>query len=163
MFEPNEENDVKVDGLIALFREHERGDVVSHGAITRVIEIDRWRQRDEYYKVVRRTRNRLRDEDGIWSRPETSVGFRLLTEQETLVDEPRMRARRARRQINLGQRAAIKLDEDKLTPLQRRLRDAVIADAAEKKRMLASREEQAARAARTHQGLPLREWPTEAS
>jgi hypothetical protein len=154
MFESNELNNDRVEKALGLFRQYGRGEVVPHGEMAAAIGVDEGQT--AYYQVVKRARARLLDEDGVCVTPEHSVGWRLLTEQQTIVDEPIRRSKRARRQIGHALRAAISLPTDSLTPLQVRLRDAQIGHSEELRRQLSTRQAMAKKSMEVHRGLPLR-------
>lgn len=136
MFDVSETVEAKTRAALAVLREYKRGDCVPHSELSKAIGLSRELDADDYYRIVRKARGRLRDEDGIWSTNENNVGFHLLTERETFIDEPRRRAKRARKQLGLSIRAAIAVPPDGLSLNQRRLREAVIEDGKAKRRSL---------------------------
>ena len=154
MFEANEANNARVEKALELFRQYGRGEVVPHVEMAALIEIDTGQT--AYYSIVKRARARLLDEDGICILPEKSIGWRLLSEQQTLVDHSIYRTKRARRQINHDYRANIALPSEALSPNQRRLREAKIEHAENLRRQLSTRETKAKQAMEPHRGLPLR-------
>ena len=138
LFAMQDENKIRIGDLLALFRLYKPGQVVPHAEIEEAIEIPQ--KSDLFYRLVRIARNRLRDEDGIWSNVVTDVGVALQTPHETLTEEVPRRQRKARRQVGIAAKAVGALNVKKLTPLQRRQREAVLAAAAEQRRMLRHRE-----------------------
>lgn len=155
MFKTNETLEAQTQAALAVLREYKRGDCVPHEELARAIGMSPECGSD-YYRVVRKARFRLRDEDGIWSRNENTEGFHLYTERETFVEEPRRRAKRARRQIGFTVKAAVAIAPESLSPNQRRLREAVIDAGQDMRRKLVIREEKAKQFMESFKGSPLR-------
>lgn len=142
MFEINEELAVKVESALAVLRKYRRGDCVPHSELSSVLGLVP-EPGGDYYRIVRKAREQLRDTDGIWSHPDATEGFLLLTEDETLVQEQKRRSKRARKQIGIGLKAAVMINPDGLSMRKRMLREAVIENAKELRRKLTTREAKA--------------------
>lgn len=158
MFDPKEETESKTLAALAVLREYKRGDCVPHDELAAATGL-RPTCGGEYYDIVMKARRRLRDEDGIWSRPETSEGFHLLTERETLTEEPRRRAKRARKQIAYTIKAAVALPKESLSFNLRRLQEAVVNSATDMRRKLIIKAEIAEKASQPFVGSPRRSVP----
>jgi anion-transporting ArsA/GET3 family ATPase len=134
MFVATEENQRILDQLVGCFQQYGRGDVIPHDVLIAVTGTQP--PDSDYFQTVMAARKRFRDVSGIWTRPENGIGFRLLTVKETLVEEPRRRARKAMTQSRFSRRAAEMLPEKELKFHERRLRDAVIQEQRDIKRKL---------------------------
>lgn len=82
-----------------------------------VIEQAMGRHRDDRggWTIVRRVRRRLLADRQIATLADVTVGLRLLTDMEAATEIPKMRQRRARRQINRGLRETDGVDRSQLT------------------------------------------------
>ena len=159
MFDPKDEIEKKTLAALAVLREYKRGDCVPHEELSRAIGLAPTCG-GTYYHIIMKARKRLRDEDGIWSRPEMDEGYHLYTERETLTEEPRFRAKRARKQVRYFLKAATSIPKESLTFNQRRLQEAVVESARDMHRKLAIKAEVAEKAAQPYKGMPIRKVET---
>lgn len=124
MFDKREETDKLVTAAMAVLGRYGPGDVVPHGELSEAIGYSPGEHR--YYALVRKAREKHCDTSGVWTREVNGVGYRFLTPQEQLTDEPHSRRKRARKQIRIGHSVAASTPDDSLTEHQRKLKQAVI-------------------------------------
>jgi hypothetical protein len=117
MYESKEEITVAADAVYALARKLDRGDILTHQAITRVLHLAPHQGRWDH--IVNKVRKRLEGERGIATWPEIGVGYKLLTPPETL-ELPTWRNKRAARQMRRGRKSLQALPDNILSLHQRR-------------------------------------------
>lgn len=127
MFEQREDNRAIVDALVRVFGKYSRGDVVLHANLA--VIVGREPPDNEYFRLIRKARNRFCKTSGIWTREQPGVGFRLLTVNETLTEEQAFRSRRARRQIGIAKLTAEMIPAKEMTFHQQKVREAILAEA----------------------------------
>lgn len=149
MFQPNEEIRGLIDALYDRCESLDRGDILTHETIREVLGCEPHTGHWQYCVDV--TRRRLQDQRGIATLPETTVGYKLLTTQETLEVLPRHRTLKARRQHRRARRSLEALPEKGLSTNQRRARMLLIE--------MARRAEAAARAELKEQAEGIRATP----
>ena len=86
MFEPNAEYRAMIDKLYDICEGLERGDVLTHDAIRGVLGVEPHEGRWQH--CVDRVRKKLLDERGVDSWPDPTVGYRLMTAEEQLLEAP---------------------------------------------------------------------------
>jgi hypothetical protein len=124
MFETSEEIRRLTDEVYALTEDLTRGDTLTHEAIKNVLYVEP--HEGAWDHVVNRARRRLQDARGIATWPDVTVGYRLLTTSEQLVDLPRWRDLKASRQHRRALRSLVALPERGLSRGQRRTRAMLI-------------------------------------
>ncbi len=124
MYAKHERTDDQVAAAMSILSTYSRGDVIPHGELAQVTGLEPGTQR--YYQIVRRARDLYRASTGVWSREVNSVGYRLLTAEQSLTEEQACRRKRMRRQSNIGAAVAESLPDESLTDHQRRLRAHVL-------------------------------------
>ncbi len=124
MFKKHERTDEQIAAVISILSTYSRGDVVPHGELAQVTGLEPGAQR--YYSIVRRARDLYRESSGVWSREVNSVGYRLLTTEQSLVEEQAHRRKRMRKQSNIGKQVAESLPDESLSDHQKRLRQHVL-------------------------------------
>ena len=67
------------------------------------------------WHLIERLRRRLRRDRDITTLPDTCVGLRLLTDSQAATEIPRLRQKKARRQIARGLRETAAVDQSQLT------------------------------------------------
>ncbi len=120
MFGKHADTDKKIAAVISILTTYSRGDVVPHGELAHVADLEPGTPR--YYTIVRRARDLYRESSGIWTREVNSVGYRLLTAEQSLTEEQAFRRKRMRRQSTIGKDVASAIPDEALTDHQRRLR-----------------------------------------
>ena len=120
MFVKNVDTDEKIANIITLLATYSRGDIIPHAEIAQVSGLTSGTPK--YYSLVRRARDLYRTSSGVWSREVNSVGYRLLTTDQSLTEEQHDRRRRMRRQGTIGSECARTIPDNALTDHQRRLR-----------------------------------------
>ncbi len=120
MFWKHTRTDEQIASIIAVLSTYNRGEVIPHGELTTASGLTQGSQR--YYQIVRRARDLYRTSTGIWTREVNSVGYRLLTADQSLTEEQAFRRKRMRRQSNIGKAVAETLPDESLSDHQKRLR-----------------------------------------
>lgn len=118
MFEPVPEVGEAVDLLMQLSHRYERGQCILWPEIE-VLSGDRNSNRGKH--VILRWRRRLEKERGIVTLCKDTVGVRLLTHAQTAEEIPRLRQRKAYRQVKRGLRQTACVDVERLSMAERRL------------------------------------------
>lgn len=140
MKEAIEEVTAAVDGLMVLAEKYDRGQLIAWAEIE-AIAGDRTENRGKH--IIRKWRNRLEKERDIVTLPADGVGIRLLTHLETAREIPRIRQRRAYRQLRRGVRQTETVDTAQLSDNDRRLLVAQRHNMAETRRELFRSQQQA--------------------
>ena len=113
MFERRDEIQQMVDGLVALCGPLGRGELLTREAIQVVVGVEpntaHWKH------CVHQARRRLERERGIATWPVVGQGFRLLTVDEQIGLLPRLRRRKAFRQIRRSQQSVTALPAAELS------------------------------------------------
>lgn len=122
MFEQKEEIRAGVNAVVTAAASLNRGDTLTHEAITEAIGLKPYEGRWVY--ILKRAFDRIERDRGITLRAEIGVGYRLLTNQEQLTEEPQRRTRRANRQLRRGRLSVVRLPVHGLTVHQRRIQAA---------------------------------------
>lgn len=113
MFERREDLQIMVDALVALCGPLNRGELLTREAIAGVLGVEP--NTGHWGHCVRRARRRVERDRGIATWPVTNHGFRLLTTDEQINLLPRLRRRKAFRQIRRSQRSVAALPAGDLT------------------------------------------------
>lgn len=114
-----------VDAVYQLTEELQRGEILMHTAIEQVLGIKPHEGRWDH--IINKVRRRMEKERGIATWYSVTVGYKLLTEVETLRDLPVIRMKKAKRQIRRAKRSILALPESGLTMNQRKARHVQIA------------------------------------
>lgn len=120
MFEKSHDTDEKIAAVITLLATYKRGDIIPHHEIAQVTGLVHGTPR--YYSLVRRARDLYRDTSGVWTRECKPVGYRLLTPEQSLIEEQSDRRRRSRKQLKIASSAAATIADEELSDHQKRLR-----------------------------------------
>ena len=123
-FEQIEEIREGVNAVVEAAADLNRGDTLTHDMITRAIGLQPYEGRWVY--LLKRAFDRIERNRGITMRAEIGVGYRLLTEQEQLTEEPQRRLRRANRQTRKGRLSVARLPTKGLSMHQRKIQAATI-------------------------------------
>jgi hypothetical protein len=134
MFAEVEEIGAAVEALFEIASNLNRGEILTHEQIQSVLGVGPHEGRWDH--IVGRVRRRLEKERGIATWPETTVGYKLATVQEQLVDIPKRRQQRGMRQLRRGRKSVLALPEKSLTMNQRRIRATTIDSVREAERHL---------------------------
>lgn len=113
MFERDEAIQRKIDEVYQLTVNLDRGDVLTHTAISEVLGLQP--HEGSWGHIVNRVRRRLRDLREIECWPDETVGYRLLTISEQLRDLPIWRARKMQRQNRMRLRAVEAISDSNLS------------------------------------------------
>ncbi len=124
LFQKHKRTDEQIASIMAILSTYNRGDVVPHGEIATASGLTAGTHR--YYQIVRRARDLYCESTGVWTREVNSVGYRLLTPEQSLVEEQSFRRKRMRRQSNIGKAVAESLPAEALSDHQKRLRAHVL-------------------------------------
>jgi hypothetical protein len=124
MFRKHTHTDDQIASILAILSTYNRGDCVPHAELAVASGLSIGTPR--YYQIVRRARDLYRASTGIWTREVSSIGYRLLTSEQSLTEEQTYRRKRMRRQINIGKAVAESLTDESLTDHQKRLRAHVL-------------------------------------
>jgi Tat protein secretion system quality control protein TatD with DNase activity len=122
MFEPNETLTEYVDALFLVCKPLNRGDFLTHEAVTKIVGVQPHKEHYQYCVVRLKRRMEAEREISLW--PEVGIGYRLLTKQEQLTMLPQARMRRAKRQIRRAQISIAAISDRHLTVHERRYRAA---------------------------------------
>lgn len=122
MFEKKQDTAELVSKAVEAIAAAKEQGIITHEELTAAISLGPPEPR--YYQIVRKARELFRDEtdDGVWTREVPGVGYRYLSPEQTLTEEQHSRRRRARRQIDIGRKAAESLPDASLTDHQRKLK-----------------------------------------
>lgn len=131
MFEAKDEIKEKVDALMSLASQYERGQCISWGEIEAIVG-----PREQYMYIIKRWRNQLERDREIVTLPAISVGVRLLTHKETAAEIPAIRQRRAYRQIRRAIKQTATVDMSRLSDHERKLLASQRANMSETRREL---------------------------
>lgn len=107
-----------VEQLMALSNQYERGQIIAWHHVE-AIAGSRAENRGRY--IINKWRRKLERERDQVTLCADSVGVRLLTHRETATEIPRLRQRRAYRQIRRGLRQVETVDEGRLSDHERKL------------------------------------------
>lgn len=118
MFETDAEIDALVDAVYAKAADLGRGDVLAHDVVREIVGCEP--HTDRWPNVMRRVKNRIREERGIAILPEIGVGYRLLTHNETTGRLAAHRNKKARSQFRKLRREISALPDQELNDHQRR-------------------------------------------
>lgn len=130
MFESIPEVGAAVEALMQVAYRYERGQCI-HWPEIEAVSGDRNSNRGKH--VILKWRRRMEAERGIVTLCKDTVGVRLLTHQETADEIPRLRQRKAYRQVKRGLKQTSCVDLERLTLTERRLL------AAQRQQMVAQR------------------------
>ena len=155
MIEEKEEHREALENLIAAASGLGRGNVITHELISEAIGFDP-RDKDPYYYIVKRWRKHMLKEHKIATWPIKDVGWRLMTEQEQAEQYPRLRARKAGRQIRMGRDALNAMDDADLPPHVRALKHANLAILKEAQKTLRAKQQLQEAFNRPQQRQPIR-------
>lgn len=155
MIEEKEEHREALDSLIAAAASLGRGDVITHELISEAIGFD---PRDEkpYYYIVKRWRKHMLDEHKIATWPIKDLGWKLMTFQEQAEQYPRLRAKKAGRQVRMGRDALNAMDDADLAPHVRALKHANLAILKEAQKTLRAKQKLQEAFNRPQQRQPIR-------
>lgn len=153
MFESKDAIAEAVDRLLLLSRDYQRGQVIPWEQIEAVTG-----PRNENWHAINKWRMRLRRERETVTLPCNSVGIRLLTHSEAAQEIPRLRQRRAYRQVRRALRETATVDLSQLSDNDRKNLVHQRAAMAEQRKAL-SRSMKAAKRAAT-ETAPLRAMRT---
>lgn len=157
MFRKNSDTNEKVAAILQLLATFSRGETVSHHEISQVCGLDHGTAR--YYVLVRRARDVYRQSNGVWSREVPGVGYRMLTETQSLTEEQSYRRKKMRRQSNIGKSVAVSLPDDSLSDHQKRLRAHVLESHAKTRKELLQDERHEAWLLRPPADRPIKTRP----
>jgi hypothetical protein len=143
-----------VDQLFAISGKYERGQIVPWVEIE-AVSGSRVENRGKY--VIGKWRKRLEREREIVTLCAETVGVRLLTHKETATEIPRIRQRRAYRQIRRAIKQTSLVDTGRLTTHERRLLAAQRDNMAVQRRELHRSQKQLARGVVPTEGNPRRQ------
>jgi hypothetical protein len=124
MFESKQEIAEAVDAIYAILDEMDRGDVLEHDKIRKVLRLKPHQGRWDH--IVHKALRRLEKEKGIAYWALHNVGYRLLTAAETLDVVPTKRLAKQAFQAKRIRQSTERLPEKGLTQHQRRLRASTI-------------------------------------
>lgn len=134
MFEADERTASMCERLWLACEPLGQGDVLTHEVVRSILGCER--HTEHWPHCVGKVRKRLEKERGIATWPEHAVGYRLLTDSETLEFLPYKRAMKALRQYRKVRRSVEALPDASLTEYQRRHRLFVIEQAREAERSI---------------------------
>lgn len=129
-----------VDQLMSLSERYERGQVVPWHEVE-AIAGDRRENRPRH--IIGKWRKRLEKERDQVTLCADTVGVRLLTHKETATEIPKLRQRRAYKQIRRGLRQVATVDDSRLSDHERRLLAAQKINMANQRRELFRSQKQA--------------------
>jgi len=138
MYKKNELTHEQVASVIAVLSTYNRGEVIPHGELCQVTGLEQGTAR--YYQIIRRARDLYRESTGVWTREVNSVGYRLLTHEQSLTEEQSHRRKKMRRQANIGKAVAEALPDESLSDHQKRLRAHVLESHAKVRKELLAEE-----------------------
>jgi hypothetical protein len=120
MFDPNDTITEYVEALFAACAPLQRREILTHEAIIAILKV---RPHEEHWPTcIAKLKRRMESARGITLWPEVGVGYRLLTEAETLTMLPKARLRRANRHIARALRSINSLPDSALGAHLRRLK-----------------------------------------
>lgn len=109
--------DEQVNALFHRFASRNRGSVIAWAEIE--LAMGRGRNEEGGWPIINRFRRRLLRDLQVVTLARDSVGVRLLTNEEAAVEIPRLRQKRAYRQVNRGLKETAAINHAELSDRQR--------------------------------------------
>lgn len=153
MKEPIDEVTAAVEALMTLSVQYERGQVVPWHEVEKIAG-DRRENRPRH--IIGKWRKRLEKEREQVTLCADTVGVRLLTHKETATEIPKLRQRRAYKQIRRGLRQVATVDDARLSDHERRLLAAQRVNMANQRRELFRSQKQASEGLKVTETNPRR-------
>lgn len=146
-----------VDALMQMTEKFDRGQIISWDEIEKIAG-DRTENRSKY--IIKKWLRRLEKEREIVTLCAVSIGVRLLTHRETATEIPKIRQRRAYRQIRRGIRQTKTVDPSRLSLHERRLLVVQQQNMADARRELFRSQKQLSEGLKPTETNPRRKLPT---